>query len=306
MKLLPSTSALNRRQALASTAAAAAGCLIPATSGAQTGDASRDTVLDRFWIFTCTANNDYPHLRKRSVMTPVEGAFYLGVPNIIVVQSSVDEAPYGRFDPPFAQYTIAMRPLKRVVWSVVGSGGFTSEAETEEVLALPKKTANFAGIMLDDFFFTREKNGQLAVWTVEQLADLRRRLKEIDEALDIYATVYTRLLGLPINDYLELIDVITLWTHDPADLAKLEQDLKRVEKLAPRKRIMQGCYVVDYGTKSSVPPSVMRGQCDKGLEWLREGRTVGMIFLGNTAMDLGFEAVEWTRQWIQKVGDSRL
>jgi hypothetical protein len=31
-----------------------------------------------------------------------------------------------------------------------------------------------------------------------------------------------------------------------------------------------------------------------------------MIFLGNTAMDLGFEAVEWTRQWIQKVGDSRL
>jgi len=113
-------------------------------------------------------------------------------------------------------------------------------------------------------------------------------------------------MGLHISDYPDLIDVITLWTHDHADLVKLEEDLKRVEKLVPRKRIMQGCYMVDYGTKSSVPARVMQGQCEKGLEWLREGRTVGMVFLGNTAMDLGFEAVEWTRQWIQEVGDTRL
>jgi hypothetical protein len=31
-----------------------------------------------------------------------------------------------------------------------------------------------------------------------------------------------------------------------------------------------------------------------------------MVFLGNTVMDLGFEAVEWTRQWIRKVRDTRI
>ena len=45
-----------------------------------------------------------------------------------------------------------MRPLQRVVWSVVGSGGFTSPAETKEVLELAKSVPNFAGLMLDDFF----------------------------------------------------------------------------------------------------------------------------------------------------------
>jgi hypothetical protein len=31
-----------------------------------------------------------------------------------------------------------------------------------------------------------------------------------------------------------------------------------------------------------------------------------MMFLSNGVMDVGFEAVEWTRAWIRKVGDTRL
>jgi hypothetical protein len=50
----------------------------------------------------------------------------------------------------------------------------------------------------------------------------------------------------------------------------------------------------------------MQRQCELGLEYLRQKRLEGMMFLGNGVMDIGFEAVEWTRQWIQKVGDTRL
>lgn len=50
----------------------------------------------------------------------------------------------------------------------------------------------------------------------------------------------------------------------------------------------------------------MKLQCEAGLRWLREGRIEGMIFLGNTVLDLGYESAEWTRQWIQQVGDVRL
>ena len=296
---------VSRRGLFAAGAAGLAGCAMGSPAPAQGLRASADTVRDRLWIFTCAANSDYPHLGRRSVMTPAEGAFYLGVPNIIVVQSSQTEAPFGRLEPPFAQYTFALRPLKRVVWSVVGSGGFHSPDETEEVLALARSTPNFAGIMLDDFF-TGRKEGDRARLPVEELAEIRRRLKGIDEKLDVFATLYVHHLDLPLADYLDLIDVITLWTGGSAELVNLEANLKKAEALAPKARKMLGCYVVDYGRKQGTPVPLMKLQCEIGLRWLRAGRIEGMIFLGNTTMDLGFESVEWTRRWIQKVGDTRL
>lgn len=259
------------------------------------------TVRDHLWIFTCAANSDFPHIGRRSVMTPVEGALYLDVPNIIVVQSSVREAAYGRLEPPFAQYAIAMRPLRRVVWSVVGSGGFYSEAEAEEVLHLARQTPNFAGIMLDDFF-TGQQEGKQAQLTVEELTEIRRQLKQIDPQFDLFVTLYGRFLDLPLHGYLELIDVITLWT----EVTHLEANLEKAEKLAPRSKRMLGCYVVDYSRKQGLPVPEMELRCETGLRWLQQGRIDGIIFLGNTTMDLGFESVEWVRQWVQQVGGTRL
>lgn len=269
-------------------------------AGCQPAPAA-DRVLDRLWIFTCAANSDFPHIGRRSVMTPVEGAFYLGVSNLIVVQSSPTEAPYGRLQPPFAQYTVAMRPLKRVVWSVVGSGGFYCHAETREVLELATSAPNFAGVMLDDFF-TGQKEGKRARLRLEELGQIRTQLRQIRPDLDVFVTLYDRQLDLPLADYLELIDVVTLWTGRPEGLAHLEANLKKAETLAPKARRMLGCYLVDYGRKQGMPLPAMQLQCDTGLQWLREGRIEGMIFLSNTIMDLGFPSVEWVRQWIQKVG----
>lgn len=267
--------------------------------------AEPDTVLNRLWIFTCAANSDFIHLHRRSVITPAEGAFFLGVPNIIVVQSSSQEAPYGRLDPPFAQYLVALRPLKRVVWSVVGSGGFHTPEETKEVLGLARMAPNFAGLMLDDFF-TGAKEGKRAQLTVEELGGIRRQLRELGRNLEIFVTLYTDKLDLPISDYLELVDVITLWTSDPTGLERLEASLKQAEAIAPRAKRMLGCYLVDYGRKEGTPVMWMQRQCEAGLRWLKERRIEGIIFLGNTTMDLGFASVEWTREWIQKVGNTRL
>jgi hypothetical protein len=204
-------------------------------------EAEPGSVLDRLWIFTCAANSDFIHLRRRSVMTPAEGAFFPGVPNIIVVQSSAQEAPYGRLDPPFAQYLVALRPLKRVVWSVVGSGGFHSLKETQEVLGLARSTPNFTGVMLDDFF-TGAKEDKRAKLTVEELGGIRRQLREAGSNLEIFVTLYTDKLDLPISDYLELVDVITLWTSDAARLEGLETSLKPAEAIAPRAKRMLGCH----------------------------------------------------------------
>lgn len=128
-------------------------------SKAHTDLNDEQTLRDRLWIFTCAANSDYPHIGRRSVMSPAEGAFYLDIPNIFMVQSGEEngEAAYGRFDSPLAQYMVALRPLKRVVWSVVGSAGFYSPKETQEVLKIAETSSNFSGIMLDDFFTGKKR-----------------------------------------------------------------------------------------------------------------------------------------------------
>ncbi|MCF6284348.1 MAG: hypothetical protein L3K26_04070 [Candidatus Hydrogenedentes bacterium] len=296
---------ITRRGWMQSGLAGLAGVGLARGTLAETPSKESETVRDRLWIFTCAANSDYPHMGRRSVMTPAEGAFCLGVPNIFMVQSSESEAPYGRLEPPLAQYMVALRPLKRVVWSVVGSGGFYSPKETEEVLKIAETAPNFTGIMLDDFF-TGEKEGHRAKLTIEELGGIRSRLKRVNENFDIFATVYGRQLDLPILDYLAMIDVVTLWTSNSEDLANLESNLKKVDAVAPHAKKLLGCYFVDYGKKQGVPVSWMKHQCETGLRWLQEGKIEGMIFLGNTTMDLGFESVNWTRQWIEEVGDRKL
>ena len=292
---------MRRVLSLAWLIAAVVGLPLPAR-----GQASQaETVRDRLWIFCCATNSDFPHIGRRSVVTPAEGAFYLGVSNILMVQSSENESRYGRLEPPLEQYTVALRPLKGVVWSVVGSGGFFKPEETAEVLALAKSVPNFRGVMLDDFF-TGQAEGQRAKWTVEELTDVRRKLDQTGKKLDIFVTFYTKLMGLPLEDYLDQIDVLTLWTWNSADLRNLEDNLQKLERLYPRKRKMLGCYVVDYPKKQGVPVELMKHQCEVGLRWLQQGRIEGIIFLGNTVLDLGFESTEWTRQWIQQVGDTKL
>ena len=62
----------------------------------------------------------------------------------------------------------------------------------------------------------------------------------------------------------------------------------------------------DYGDKKPMPISAMQRQCEQGLEWLHHGKIEGMIFLASCICDLNLETVEWTRNWIHKVGGQRV
>ena len=295
---------LTRRNFMNATGVAAAACGLEAIAGPGI-EAMAGTVRDHLWLFTVPANTDFGSVQRRSLMTPAESGLYFGVPNLIIVQASGGESKYGRFEPPFAQYAIALRPFKRIVWSVTGSGGFNSEAETREVMKLAKSTPNFTGIMLDDFFSSK-KEGEKAVFTVEELSRIRQELKSIATKLDILATYYTQLLDLDLSEYLKLIDVLTLWTWRSAEIPDIEKNLSRLDKLTPNTRKMLGCYMYDFDLRKSVAIPAMEQQCETGLRLLKQKRIEGIIFLSNTVADLGFESVEWTRNWIQKVGGTKV
>ena len=287
--------------------AVACSALARTARGEGAAMARGSTVRDRLWLFGVPANVNYPYLHHRSLMTPAEGALYLSIPNVIMVQvkDKAEGVEYKGFEPPYAQYAIALRPFKRVAWFAADGNGFTTSDDRDEILGLAKTESNFAGVFMDDFFH-RPPGVPPAALTLDQLRDLRQRLRDTGKKLDIFVTLYTDFLNLPIRDYLALIDVVTLWSHTAADLENIDANLKKAHQLAPTSRILLGCYFYEFGARKPISVASMKLQCEAGLRSLREGNIDGIVFLGNSVEDSGFECIEWTRDWIQKVGDMTL
>lgn len=408
------------------------------------------TARDRFWVWAHEAtvyNGDWG-LPGDSRITPVEGAHYLGVPNIIMIRYN------GR--PPFendSQYAIPFRSLKRVIWSLVGGGGATSDAEREAVLRLAEREENITGFFMDDFFHIGQSSGpphwlaenrvefpvtftislteptrtsaleltqtdwpsgdyrtarfavdasadgsswregysgelpnesgakvavplsltsckavririlsthdtkdaiscglkrvrlldgegreialdaakveasssypghgpehaltdvesatepEVGSLSVDQLRALRQRFQIGERRLKLGVTLYTSQIVPEIASHLDLCDIISLWTWQSEGLKELEARFAKLERLAPGKEILLGCYMWDFSVGKPMPVDRMRKQCEFGLERLKEGRIVGMIFLATNICDLNLETVEWTRRWIAEVGEQRL
>jgi hypothetical protein len=250
-------------------------------------------------------------------MSPFESAVYMGVPNIIMTnqypgpgeEEMYRKIGYKPWEPPFEQYAFPLRMLKRVVWSIVGAGGVTKESERKQVMAMAFKIPNIVGVYMDDFF-TDKKEGPIASLTLDQLQDIRRQLKGPTKKLELYVTLYTNQLDRPIGGYLELCDVISIATWDPADLPNLEANLTKLGKLAPKSRIILSCYTAAFHAKqtpgwTALPVPAMQHQCEVGLRWLRQGRIDGICIYGNF-LDFDWDAMRWAREWIQRVGEIKL
>ena len=272
----------------AASAAAVAGSSVSKTHCAR----------DTFWMFgvPAGANNKGWGVPRPSRMTPTEAAFYLGTPNLFLITVKGDPPL------PYDQYALPFRTLKRFAWALVGSGGSTGEKEREYVLGMPRRFPNMVGFFMDDFF-RRDGSGAL---TTDQLQELRRRMIVDGRKLDLYVVLYTHQLHLPVQPLLEYCDKITLWTWKSQDLAKLEANFERLEKLAPNKGKLLGLYMWDFGTKGPMPVELMKRQCELGFRWLKERRLEGLVFLGSSICDIELPAVEWSRKWIADVGNEKL
>lgn len=331
---------MSRRAVLGTMAMAAAGTLsatggVAAAEGPAAGGTPRRTVRDRLWIFTVFAGGDSKSLERGgwpggSRMTPAEGAFWLGVPNLLFIRSH-DTPPLPsteskRAKTGFEQYAMSFQPLDRVVWSVVGSGGRGGMNELAPVLDLAKKFPNFTGVYLDDFIIDakRRDDGRLVGRPALEPDDLRRareQMKAVGRPMETWITLYTheinpsRKIGSPafrgcdppLAGFLDLFDVLTLWTWNSDELPHLEENLAALEKIAPKSaRIALGMYIWDFHNRKPVPLELMKHQCESGRKWLKEGRIHEMILLANTVLDVGLPSAEFSRQWIAKVGEQPL
>ena len=258
------------------------------------------TVRDRLWLWSHVAGsyNGMFNLPGNSRMTPAEAAFYMAIPNIFMLHRN------GTPEPPLEQYALAFEPLRDVVWGIVGESGTTQTSEREMVLKLALHNPKISGVVMDDFF-TGSKDGKISALTLEQIRELRRRLKAPEKKLDLWVVLYEHQLEDRVIDYLKLCDVVQLWTWYGQNLEQLRSNFEKAEKLAAGTRMALGVYWWDFGNKRSLPMSLMRSQCETGLQLLRDGRIEAMIFCGSWLCDRGLETVSWTREWIQQVGQQR-
>lgn len=264
------------------------------------------TVRDRLWLWGHLggSHNEGWGLSKPSRITPVEAAYYLGIPNLIMVVFG------GKPEPPFDQEALAMSPLKRVVWSIVGDSGSTrndQKSDLDEVVALADTFPNISGAMMDDFFYHTPEalagTGEVGRYNPGQLAEFQRRLHIAARPLDLWVVLYSLQLEMKFDRHLDHCDVVTFWTWRSPELDNLEKNFARFVERTPGKRRVLGLYMYDYGPKQPMPVDRMEHQCTLALKWLKEGKIEGMIFLSNCVADIGLDAVEWSRDWISRVGD---
>lgn len=288
---------MNRRNVLKASALAAP--LLFGTGASRISAANTAaTVRDKFWIWSHEAGvyNGQWGLPGDSRITPVEGAHYMGVPNIIFVR--YEDKPV----PPFHQYAIPFRSMKEVFWSITGASGITSGEERNHVFEPAAQNPNITGFMMDDFFHGQDG----ASLSIEQLTGIRKQLTIGGIRRKICVTLYTHQLFPQFREHLALCDVVSLWTWKAEDLKDLDSNFAKTKELCPAQDIFLGCYMWDFGVKAPMPLEAMRRQCETGLRWLKNGEIQGMIFLATNICDLNLETVEWTRQWIQEVGGQRL
>ena len=252
---------------------------------------------DRFWIWGHEAgcHDTSWGFEKSSRMTPTEGACYFGVNKITMVC-------YGNCpQPSFDREAMAMDSMEEVIWSIVGDAGCDPSPETfghlNEILRLAEKYPNITGAIFDDFF----RPERLEMFTPDKLREIRQKLQE--KNLDMWVVFYDRMLDEPPMEYLSEFDGITLWTWRGDDLAKFEENIIKAKAIAQGKRLLLGCYMYNYGDKCELLAKDIEFQLNRYAELVRDGTAEGVILLSNVIGDLGFEAVEYAKAWLQKHGD---
>ena len=234
-------------------------------------------------------------------MGPAEGARHFGIVNCCRVVMS------GKPVPPFDGESEKLKGLKRVVWSIVGDGSSTRHkdgaTDLDEVIRQARLFPNVVGGIFDDFFVD---NASPRV-SLDQLKQTKRRLSSSPpRPLDLWVVYYARQLAQDYRAYLDVCDVITLWTWKGADLPNIDRNLAELCRITPGKRRLAGCYLWNYGERKPLTTAQMELQCSRYHEWIRKGDLDGIIFCSNTLADIGLEAAEWLRTWVREVGDEEV
>ena len=267
---------------------------------------------DKFWLWGQSPGSHHKshnELPGNNLMDSRAGCDFFGIGKCCRV--TMTTGPF----PPFDDEADKIKDLDEVVWSAIGSGGVAQhnddESDLDEVLRMAKIHPNITGAVLDDFFigseFQLKNRDGYARHSVESIQSMRDKLHNFPERkLDLWLVWYTQQLDYPVQEYLDLCDVITMWTWEGRNLKDMEANIKKVLERTPSKRHLAGCYMWNYGERKPLTIDDMKFQCEKYYDWIQKGWIEGIIFCSNCIADIDLDTVEWTRNWITAIGDETI
>ena len=259
-------------------------------------------IRDLLWVWgNPEMAEDGPHsLATFAQAGPAERARLLGVPNIVMAGHGLP-----RDDAKAEELAQGVAHAPRLVWEVSTddeSGGppFEYVETVARVQRLAATYPQIEGVLLDDMSTRKIDRG----FKPEHIRQLRDLLAENADRIKVWGVLYTMSMDRErIYEYLKELDVINLWTWHARDIVDLEENVARCEQLFPDKPIVLGLYMYDYGAGRRIPLDLLEQQCATALELAHAGRVRGIVLLTITNDP---EALTWTANWIQRVGDQKL
>lgn len=241
------------------------------------------------------ANNLY-NLPGVNKMTPAEGLAFFGIENACMIV--MENKP----KPPFDSCADDLKNAKKVAWSILGSGGSDRNNnggnDIEDVLKIAETHENIIAGVADDFM----RPERMAVYTPEIIASYKERLHNgAKRKLDFWTVIYTHEIEENAKPYLDVFDVISMWTWCAKDIVNLDENYKKLKKYTKEKPIMAGCYMWDYGEHKPMPMDLMKKQLDVYYNWYEQGKIAGVILCSNCIADIGLTTVDYTKEWLDQL-----
>jgi|LFRM01.1.fsa_nt_gb hypothetical protein len=256
------------------------------------------TFREKMWLWGHNAgSHDKCKIPRPSIATPLEGAVYLGIPNMCRVVFG------GKPQPPFDQDALLLDPLDKVVWSIVGDSSSVRNdhgwTDAEAVGRAAQDHPNIIGGILDDFL----NPARIGQYSPDYLRQCKQTMRQhAGRDMQLWTVIYTQELTDAAIPYLDVCDVATLWTWSPENLVHLDENWQRLRALFPDKPILGGCYLWNYADQCAMPQDLLEYQLDIYNQWLRKGKLEGVIFCSNNVIDVGLESVATVKSWIHKHG----
>ncbi|MAG36220.1 MAG: hypothetical protein CL878_08245 [Dehalococcoidia bacterium] len=247
-------------------------------------------IRDRLWLWGTTVNALDYYGFATSKLSVAEGLDILGLPRAMMCGNL----------PPTEEDYAPVAHCRELLWQTSFDEGFAFERPLAPIVGLHQAHPNVTGVLLDDFSTTEIGRGA----TPDVLAQMRRAMPS---SLQLWAVIYSMSLDIPnLAEYLEHLDGISFWVWHGRDLPTVAEQVERCRALSGDKPLILGLYFYNFGERQPLTNEEMKGQLETGLQLVRVGSCRGLCFLSSSIMDVGLEAVDWTRQWIAKHGDDPL
>ncbi len=234
--------------------------------------------------------------------SPIERAGLLGVPNVVMAGRGLPDDPRQA-----ERLTKEASGAARLVWEIEadhvpasGAGEFVYAKRIAQVLELADRYPRIEGVLLDDMSSVGIDKG----FKPRHIRHVRDLLGVKQRSVRVWGVVYTMNFNRPnIDDYIKELDVINLWTWHAKDVVNLEPNVAHLERRFPRKPIVVGLYLYDYGGGRRMRLDLLQQQCETARKLAHAGRVQGIVFL---TINNDPDTVGWTADWIKRVGGQKL